>query len=86
MKRYVDDEKNGREVKDRWIQRTNRPLEHPNRPDEWIWNQCYFCTYYVELGHAIGEDFGVCACAESKKDGQVVFEHDGCDLFHEATE
>ncbi len=65
----------------RWIRALNRRTEAPAYRDEWYWEQCADCAHWCALAGPLGEDWGVCANAESPFDSRVRFEHDGCDEF-----
>ena len=41
-------------------------------------NQALFCPYYVELSGVLGADWGIIVNPESRKFGELVFEHDDC--------
>jgi hypothetical protein len=65
------------EVHDRWRERSISYTE-------WIPDQCGGCAYYIRLDGAFFADWGVCGNLESGRDGEPVFEHDGCDAFERA--
>ena len=41
-------------------------------------NQAMFCPYYVPLSGTLGFDWGICVNPESRKFGELMFEHDDC--------
>jgi len=57
----------------------NRDVSAADYKDEWWPQQCLHCKFYIALSGELGSDFGVCANAVAVFDGQVRFEHDGCD-------
>jgi hypothetical protein len=59
----------------RWVLRMNRDAEP--------YEQCGGCRYWVALDGELGRDYGACTSQESTFDGQIRFEHDGCDAFVE---
>jgi len=63
----------------RWHHRRNRRQEDATYEDEWYGQQCGACRYYVPLRGALADDYGACSNVRSALDGQVVFEHDGCE-------
>lgn len=71
-----------RATHDRWIARgLNRAPSDPDYSDNWYAEQCGGCHWYRTLEGAQGADWGVCSSPESRFDGTVRFEHDGCDAF-----
>jgi Protein of unknown function (DUF3027) len=69
---------------ERWMARRNRKQESPQYMEEWYEQQCGMCLFWVPLSGALGEDWGACTNPDSPFDGQVRFEHDGCDRFTSA--
>lgn len=49
--------------------------------DEWYSTQCGGCRFWIALQGEIGNDWGACTNAAAVFDGQVRFEHDGCEAF-----
>lgn len=43
--------------------------------------QCGGCRYYVPLDAPLLDDWGLCSHPASSRDGQAVFEHEGCVAF-----
>ncbi|WP_369334887.1 DUF3027 domain-containing protein [Tahibacter harae] len=70
----------------RWIEKTNRDLRRPDKPDEWVWNQCEGCRYWVPIIGKFSGDWGVCSNENSASDGIARFAHDGCDHFETTAE
>jgi hypothetical protein len=68
---------------DRWVDRTNRDLSAEERPDEWVWNQCESCRYWIPLVGKFSTDWGACSNDRSLSDGVVRFAHDGCEQFEQ---
>jgi hypothetical protein len=79
MKHKALDDSHFRDCHRRWSKFRNRDLDQENRPDEWLKTQCLFCACYVPLVGKFSEDYGVCTNGNSRCDGRVMFEHDGCD-------
>ena len=71
---------------ERWIQRLNRDGDSAHYPDEWFGSQCGACRFFIPLTGALIEDWGACSNPQSPFDGRVMFEHDGCDAFDEASD
>lgn len=71
---------------DRWCRRLNRDMGSPDYRDEWRRQQCLHCDFYIGLMGRLKEDWGVCSHPESKFDGRVMFEHDGCEHFRVSSE
>ncbi|MCX4451369.1 DUF3027 domain-containing protein [Streptomyces sp. NBC_01789] len=69
------------EVHERWSRLLNRTTRGPGYRDEWFDEQCGGCKFWIALSGEIGLDWGACARADSPFDGQVRFEHDGCERF-----
>jgi len=57
---------------------TNRDPGAPGAPDDWAWNQCGNCRFWIPLTGAWGLDWGACSNPDAPFDAQVRFEHDGC--------
>lgn len=83
MKEKYDSREHFRVCHDRWITKTNRDLSASERPDEWVWNQCESCIYWLPLRGKFATDWGVCSNGKSASDGVVRFSHDGCDKFEQ---
>lgn len=66
---------------ERWIKCANRDLSASDRPDEWVWNQCESCRYWISLAGKFSTDWGVCSSVHAQYDGRVRFAHDGCEQF-----
>lgn len=77
------DAQHNRDCHRRWIQRRNRLTGEPSYLERWYFEQCGDCRSWVALAGELGHDFGVCTSRESTFDGQVRFEHDGCEAFIE---
>ncbi|MFD6115734.1 DUF3027 domain-containing protein [Streptomyces yangpuensis] len=71
----------GDDVHERWLRLLNRSTGNPGYRDGWFDEQCGGCRFWVALSGELGLDWGACACADSPFDGQVRFEHDGCERF-----
>ncbi|WP_073467569.1 DUF3027 domain-containing protein [Rhizobacter sp. OV335] len=69
------------ETHERWLGETNRDLSEAEKPDEWVWNQCESCQYWIPLSGVFSTDWGACSNSKSASDGVVRFAHDGCDQF-----
>jgi hypothetical protein len=69
------------DVHERWLHLLNRSTGDPGYRDEWFDEQCGGCRFWVALSGELGLDWGACAGADSPFDGQVRFEHDGCERF-----
>jgi hypothetical protein len=78
-----DDTRHNEACHHRWQMRRNRSTADAEYRDDWYAQQCGGCRYWVALRGAIGLDYGLCTHAVSGYDGQVRFEHDGCDAFLE---
>lgn len=61
-----------KETHKRWAKDYARPFDG---------NQCFLCRFYVELKNPLGMDWGVCSNPKSVFDGELRFEHNGCDDF-----
>lgn len=83
MKEKYDSPEHFRLCHERWTSRTNRNLSMPDRPDEWIWNQCESCMYWLPISGKFATDWGICSNEKSASDGIVRFAHDGCDDFEQ---
>ncbi|GAA2211406.1 hypothetical protein GCM10009850_068650 [Nonomuraea monospora] len=68
----------------RWIAERNRRTEDPGYREEWYYEQCGSCRFWLPLSGELGSDYGACANQASPFDGRVRFEHDGCEAFQEA--
>ncbi len=71
----------GDDVHRRWLQLLNRSTGNPNYRDEWFDEQCGGCRFWTPLSGDLGLDWGACTHADSRFDGRVRFEHDGCEHF-----
>ena len=79
-----DDETHGRACHSRWMERRNRKIEQEYANQDWYYEQCLRCRYFIPLtGYLVG-DWGACSNAKSSFDGRVMFEHDGCEEFDSA--
>jgi hypothetical protein len=56
-------------------------MESPKYSDAWTTEECLGCQYFIKLKGFLGMDWGVCSSAKSPFDGNLMFEHDGCDYF-----
>lgn len=65
----------------RWGLLRNRSTADADYPDNWYFEQCGGCRYWIALRGEIGRDYGVCTHSASSYDGQARFEHDGCGVF-----
>ncbi len=65
----------------RWRERINRNIADEGCTDSWYREQCGACRYYIPLSGLLAADYGGCTHPESKFDGMVRFEHDGCDRY-----
>lgn len=83
MKQKYDSDEYFHQCHKRWVSRTNRDLSTLDRPDEWVWNQCESCIYWIPLVGKFTTDWGVCSNENSDSDGLARFAHDGCDQFEE---
>jgi hypothetical protein len=81
----ADDVKHFQMCHERWLALRNRRMEDPDFRDEWYGQQCGACVYFVYLTGAFVNDWGACSNPDSQFDGQVRFEHDGCEQFEEAS-
>lgn len=63
---------------ERWAAKLNR--------EDWHYEQCGRCVFWIPLTRPIGLDWGACTNPQSPFDKQVMFEHDGCDEFKDAGE
>ncbi|WP_165984281.1 DUF3027 domain-containing protein [Streptomyces sp. YIM 98790] len=70
----------------RWIEHRNRRTEDPDYPEEWYFQQCGGCRYWVPLAGKLGLDYGACANQRSPFDASIRFEHDGCEAYEESGE
>ena len=83
MKEIHDSPEHFRSCHERWARRTNRDLSMQDRPDDWVWNQCESCIYWLPLRGKFASDWGVCSNEESTFDGIARFAHDGCEQFEQ---
>ena len=65
----------------RWAHRGNRNTGDLTYRDEWYYQQCGGCRFWIALRGELGLDYGACTNPQSTFDGHVRFEHDGCDVF-----
>jgi hypothetical protein len=63
----------------------NRDMSHPGYRDDWYAEQCGGCKHYYPLTGPLGSDWGACTNPNSPLDGQLRFEHHGCDHFERDT-
>ncbi|NRQ38597.1 DUF3027 domain-containing protein [Nonomuraea sp. NN258] len=68
----------------RWVAERHRRTEDPDYREEWYYEQCGSCRFWLPLSGELGRDYGACANPASPFDGRVRFEHDGCEAFQEA--
>lgn len=68
----------------RWMERRNRKIEDEYANQDWNYEQCFRCRYFIRLTGVLIEDWGACSNAKSPCDGRVMFEHDGCEEFDSA--
>ncbi|MFL9680578.1 MULTISPECIES: DUF3027 domain-containing protein [Streptomyces] len=71
----------GDDIHGRWSRLLNRSTANPDYREEWYDEQCGGCRFWIALSGELGLDWGACACAHSRFDGRVRFEHDGCEHF-----
>lgn len=71
---------------DRWAKKISRDLSNPSAPDNWVWEQCAGCLFWVPLSGIFSTDWGVCGNSISEFDGFLRFSHDGCDFYQDRTE
>ncbi|WP_425341994.1 DUF3027 domain-containing protein [Amycolatopsis coloradensis] len=71
-------------INKRWLERRNRKTWDDSYRDEWYDEQCGGCRFWFPLAGAFGNDYGVCANANSSLDGTARSEHDGCEAFEDA--
>ena len=69
------------EIHERWLRLLNRSTGDRGYRDEWFDEQCGGCRFWIALSGELGLDWGMCIRAGSPFDGQVRFEHDGCERF-----
>lgn len=74
-----DDPRHNIECGGRWP--LNRSTAAADYREEWYFEQCGGCRFWIPLYGRIGNDWGVCSSGDSVFDGRVRFEHDGCDGF-----
>lgn len=65
----------------RWYERRNKKIEENWHCDQWYYEQCLRCAYYIPLTGILESDWGACTNPRSAFDGNVRFEHDGCEQF-----
>lgn len=68
---------------ERWVMRVNRDSSSEDSPDEWVWNQCQSCRYWIPLSGEFFADWGACSNSNSIFDGNVRFSHDGCESYEQ---
>ena len=66
---------------ERWLGCTNRDLSRVDPPDDWVWNQCESCRYWLPLDRRLTTDWGVCSNQHAQSDRLARFAHDGCEHF-----
>jgi hypothetical protein len=86
LKKLWDEESHLERCHERWMNKRNRKQESPDYKDEWYSQQCGGCVFWIPLMGGFSDDYGGCSNASSAFDGQIRFEHDGCDAFKEAEE
>lgn len=80
-----NDEKHWLECHLRWQKNVNRwpdGYDLPEGevvPENWLYQQCGECKYYIRLIGNYGSSWGACTNVDSEFDCQVKYEHDGCD-------
>jgi hypothetical protein len=81
-----NDEEHGKETHRRWVHKTNRLelWDTDEWREEWGFQQCGACRYFIHLTGYLINDWGICSNPESEFDGTAMFEHDGCEQFAEA--
>ena len=84
----VFDDVHGQECHTRWISRQNRiwPQIDTDIPEHWHNEQCGQCRFFIPIKGYLQADWGVCSNKTSKFDGNVMFEHDGCEHYDGANE
>jgi len=65
----------------RWVEQRNRGGAGPEYPEQWAYEQCGGCHYWLPIAGPLGTDWGVCANFRSPFDRHATFEHDGCEFF-----
>jgi hypothetical protein len=80
----VEDRQHANACHERWL--TKAQYGERMERGEARAEQCLFCRYYIPLMGALAEDWGACSNPSSLFDGQVMFEHDGCEEFSPADE
>jgi hypothetical protein len=78
-----DDARHNDDCHRRWQSHRHRDTASPSYREKWYLQQCGGCRYWIALNGQVGLDYGVCSHAASTFDGQVRFEHDGCNAFTE---
>ena len=76
-----NDTRHNSECHQRWRSRRNRDTADPAYPHQWYAEQCGGCRYWIALRGTLGLDYGLCSHTVSTYDGQLRFEHDGCDAY-----
>jgi hypothetical protein len=74
-----NDKQHFNECHSRWTERLNRDMDDHNYQEEWTYQQCFSCIFFVPLIGWFKDDYGACTNAKAPFDGRVMFEHDGCD-------
>ncbi len=72
------------ECHQRWMMLRNRKQEVRDYKEEWYAEQCGMCKYFIPLTGVFAEDYGACSSSNSKFDGMIRFEHDGCNIFEDS--
>ncbi|GLX23462.1 DUF3027 domain-containing protein [Streptomyces lavendulae] len=80
-RRTGDDRRHNDVVHARWLRLLNRSTGEPGYRDEWYWEQCGGCRFWIALNGELGQDWGACTNARSAFDGRLRYEHDGCKSF-----
>ncbi len=64
----------------RWLRRRNRMPEEQEVPEH-RGQHCYACQYWMPIGGALIDEFGICSNAASPFDRTARGRDDGCDRF-----
>ncbi|WP_432075771.1 DUF3027 domain-containing protein [Streptomyces wuyuanensis] len=76
-----DDQDHNDRCHARWRALLSRSTAQSGYRDEWYDAQCGGCRFWIALSGQLGQDYGACSTPGSSFDGQVRFEHDGCESF-----
>lgn len=83
MKNLRNDKNHCKSCHERWSGRLNRNMDSSGYLEEWYTEQCGGCIFFIPLIGYLSDDWGVCSNAKSPFDGNVRFEHDGCEKYLE---